>query len=705
MNERFNNNLQKGFTTSPKEIIKEFNIMCHTHVVTQNKKTYINFPICFDIETTNVIKKIPHGVNRRGVEKFEEQKGAFMYAFTLCVNGISYIGRTWFDFHNVLQMLRSMTKSYITIFVQNLDFEFQFIKDRFEWEEVKTTGNRKPFKAITTDGVIFRCSAKMSNASLSTIGKNLNTYKIMKMVGDLDYNIPRNSKTVLTFPEYGYIENDGKVVCAYIQEYLDMGYKIPNIPNTSTGFVREFVRKKMKEAKDKRVQNWKLTLEEYQICKWAFQGGYTHANAKHVGNVIPNVKSFDFASSYPAVMLSEKYPIGNPIHEQIYTLERFEFINENYLSVFHIKLHNVRQRESVPDSYISYSKCETIVNPVLNNGRVVECSELSTCITNIDYEIIRHCYTFDEYNIEICDFMYWEMDYLPSYMIDSVIELFHAKSTLKGISGSETEYMMKKAMLNSLYGMCVTDSIKPQYTYMNGDWQMLDISNIDEYNNDKQRFTYYPWGVFITAYARRNLWNGIFELGDDYVYSDTDSVKFINYEKHSEYFAEYNKNITNKIYTVLRFFGYIDYKLPKPLGIWDDDGHYKQFKTLGAKRYCILTDDDNFKITIAGLSKTASEYIKNRGGFDFFIDGMTIPHDYINYSEYVTVGTAKAKLAHTYIDTPLTMEIIDKNGVAEEMTELSCCNLSSVDFTMSLATDYLRYLQIFINYAPILSRK
>lgn len=704
-NERFEYNLTTMFETNPEHIIREFNSMCRNHTIKQNKKQYINFPICFDIETTNIVKKIPNGVDRSGNTKFIEQKSAFMYAFTLCVNGISYIGRTWEDFNNVLQMMRSLTNAYITIFVQNLDFEFQFVKDRFEWESVKTTDNRKPFKAITVDGFIFRCTAKMSNANLATIGKNLINYKVFKMEGDLDYSIPRNSKTKLTFPEYGYIENDGKVVCAYVQEFLDQGYKVPNIPNTSTGFVREFVRNKMKQSKNKNVQEYKLTLQEYQMCKTTFQGGYTHANASHVGAVINNVKSYDFASSYPSVMLSEKYPMGNPIHKIIETLEDFDHINKNYLSVFAIKLVNVRQRENIPDSYISYSKCETIVNPVLNNGRVVECDELTTVITNIDYEIIKQCYVFDYENIEIADFMYWENDYLPKYMVDSVIELFHAKSTLKGVEGAETEYLMKKAMLNSLYGMCVTDSIKPTYTYKNNEWVIEQNNSIDDYNNDKQRFTYYPWGVFVTAYARRNLWNGIFELGNDYIYSDTDSVKFINEQKHAEYFKQYNENITSKIYSVLRERGYNGYTLPKPLGIWDDDGHYKQFKTLGAKRYCVLTHDDTFKITIAGLSKTASEYIKNRGGFDFFNDGMYIPADYIDQSEYTTVGTAKAKLAHTYIDTPITTEIVDNQGNAEEMTELSCCVLTPVDFTMSLSHDYLQYLMVFCKYQGILSKK
>lgn len=41
-------------------------------------------------------------------------------------------------------------------------------------------------------------------------------------------------------------------------------------------------------------------------------------------------------------------------------------------------------------------------------------------------------------------------------------------------------------------------------------------------------FGAFQFGVWVTAYARRNLWQGILALDYNVVYCDTDSIKFID---------------------------------------------------------------------------------------------------------------------------------------------------------------------------------
>ena len=286
--------------------------------------------------------------------------------------------------------------------------------------------------------------------------------------------------------------------------------------------------------------------------------------------------------------------------------------------------------------------------------------------------------------------------YLPKYMLQSVIEFYQKKTTLKGVQGKEREYLLFKGMLNSLYGMTVTDFAKPEIVY-NDEWkkELLDLNKcIDEYNNSKGRFLYYPWGVVVTALARKNLWSGILELGNDYIYSDTDSVKFINAEKHEEYFKRYNEDITNQLKTMckLKGFNYEDLApktvkgVRKPLGVWDDDGFYEYFKTLGAKRY-IVSEQGKLKTTIAGLGKKAgAEYlleISNNNmlqAFKNFRIGLKVP------------AGRTGKNTHTYIDDEFKGIIVDYLGNECKIDSLSSVHLEQASFEMSISETFAEFL-------------
>jgi hypothetical protein len=76
---------------------------------------------------------------------------------------------------------------------------------------------------------------------------------------------------------------------------------------------------------------------------------------------------------------------------------------------------------------------------------------------------------------------------------------------------------------------------------------------IHKYNESKGRFLFYPWGIWVTAYARRNLWSAILNVGNDYVYSDTDSIKALNFETHQPYIDAYNKEITFKLFKMMDY--------------------------------------------------------------------------------------------------------------------------------------------------------
>lgn len=255
---------------------------------TNKKLKYFNIPCSFDIETTSFYDN--------------EEKRAIMYEWTFGIMGLCIIGRTWSEFEYLIDQLSKILdlneNKRLICYIHNESFEFQFMRKHFSWNKVFAIGEREPIYAITESGVEFRCSLKLSGYKLETLGKQLIKYPCKKLVGYLDYNKIRHSKTLLKpDTEILYCLNDVKVVMCYIMETIERcKYSIAQIPLTKTGFVRNYCRnmcfyEEGKAHKDsfkrldyKRLIN-KLTLEsdEYKQLKRAFAGGFTHANPFIVG--------------------------------------------------------------------------------------------------------------------------------------------------------------------------------------------------------------------------------------------------------------------------------------------------------------------------------------------------------------------------------------------------------------------------------------
>lgn len=317
-----------------------------------------------------------------------------------------------------------------------------------------------------------------------------------------------------------------------------------------------------------------------------------------------------------------------------------------------------------------------------------------TTLTEVDYSIIKECYTWD--SISVSNVKYAHKAYLPKGVLFSILKLYQDKTELKDVTGMEVEYLLSKGMLNSIYGMTVTDIVKPLVTYSD-EWGREPQNLGDEiikYNDSKNRFLFYAWGIWVTAYARRNLWTGIFTCQDDYIYSDTDSLKILNYPKYEKYIKWFDEQIVSKMIAMCEFYNF-DIQLLSPvtkdgkvktIGVWDFDGHYTRFKTLGAKRYLYETKK-GLVLTVAGLSKQNGlnymlDICENDSlkVFNMFNDNLFIPRD------------KTGKMTHTYIDYEITAMVIDYLGVSRETTSVSGVHLEKCEFTLSISDQFKTFL-------------
>ena len=697
------------------DLIRYYGELPKAETVTDRKTKikYYNLPCAFDIETTNIVDD-------------PKNRMAFPYHMQLMIGSTFITCRTIEQLGQVFSKLQHdynlNGKKRLIMYVHNLPFEFQFIRCYFHFNECMSKSQRQVMKVFFDQfGIEMRDSYVLSGMSLEKTAENLTWPEhssIRKLKGDLDYKLIRFPSTKITKAELDYCYNDVKIICCYIEEQIKMyDGDITKIPLTNTGRVRRHVRKhcfSIKETNKKTGKKYptykklmnQLTLEadEYGYLLDAFLGGYTHANAMYSTKLLKDVHSIDFTSSYPTVMMSEQYPMSKGIFIDNLNITSYDdfvtYLSDNRLAVVMVEFTDLETKPEVPDDYLSDSRVyESKGKIIQNNGRIHKAEWVQEILTNIDLDMVVKAYSFT--SMKITSGWFYYKNYLPREIIECVLEFYWDKTTLKGIKGKEAEYLLKKGMLNSLYGMCVTDICKDEEkcTFENG-WK-TDKADVDkkiaDYNKDPNRFLSYAWGVFITAYARRNLFTGIMSMGKDYVYCDTDSIKFLNMEKHKAYIEDYNRNIIRKCTECLNSHGLDPAMLApknqkgveKQIGIWDYEGRYDYFKTLGCKRYLTYKDGE-FDLTCAGLPTKA--------GLDALLaDGTDIQQVFNKFNQEFDVPVGNAdKLGHDYVDKSFEYSGVDKDGNYDRIVYRSCCVLFDISFKVNFAEMYQLFLDNYV---------
>lgn len=595
----------------------------------------------FDIETTSLFyingkwqgfdPSIPQKSNKKlGIKGYDEiEKGGCCYHCQFSINDKVYSFREIAEFENVLKKISNPFLKKI-IWVHNLGFEFQWlipILKKYTVINMIAREVRKPICfTIKELNIEFRCSYMLTNLSLEKSAKNYTN--VLKAKGDLDYSVIRSPLSNMTEKEKYYCEMDCVCLFEIIKHFKKEYRHLQLIPYTQTGEVRRAYKKRVPYIHYEYVQNLIPSLEEYKILRSAFMGGICHANALWVNQVIKgDIVSSDISSSYPFVLVSEKYPCERfrkikPEHEKFYN-------GENYAKIYVLRLSNVRAK--MYNHYISYSHVTKCAGEVLDNGRIVKADHFETIITDIDFEMIKASYSFDVEKIEV-----WvsRKDYLPKYFINFVLDSYVNKTKLKGVTSAdgmaESLYMKSKQMINTLFGAQCTNIVSSSCIFDDGEWKTSPLTDdfmqmkLDE---EKERYGLFVYsaGVYCTAYARKNLFERLidnnYELDFDVLYYDTDSLKILNMDKHRHIFEDYNKRVVDKLWKMCITLN-IPFKKCKPkdingkehlIGEFDmNDGHYSEFVTLGAKRYCYRdVDDKKLHMAVSGVSKLAVDTLND----------------------------------------------------------------------------------------------
>lgn len=640
-----------------------FDILKKDIVKSGKHKMYQRHPMTFDIETS----KIP--------TDDEGHYQAFMYIWQICIEGNVVFGRRWEELQEFMEKVVNAYKlsegERVVVYVHNLSFEFQFIQDYFNFTDVFAIASRSILTAKTAH-LEFRCSYKLSNMSLAKFIENTPNTLHYKGIDDLDYATVRTPDTPLNEVELGYCFNDVKGLYECVMELLKED-NIATIPLTSTGYVRRDCRKAMNKNKNNRKMflRSRLTLLQYKLLRECFRGGNTAGDRYLTNLILKNVGSYDLSSSYPFQMIAREYPLGKWNYGVIPDIKTLEEYNRKYSTIARYTFKNIHLRDEKPIPYIPQSKCLALGDDrEIYNGRILHADCLTISMTNIDYDIVKEQYVYDEIAVE--EFHYSRKGLLPKELRDTIMYYFEKKSKLKGDEEHYYEYMKSKNKLNSIYGMTVTNILNTEIEYHDGEYTEKKMTEeemheaLDKYYKNHRSFLNYSWGVFVTAYARRELEDGLNIAGLDTIYCDTDSVKYIG--NHDREFEEYNKKL-NKECEEKGIKNYAEVNGKRfYMGIFDKEKGYDEFITLGAKKYAFL-QNGKLGITVSGLSKKkGAEELEKKGGLRrfqrnevFYNSGRTIAQYNSEKVHDITVNGCTFSTASNLaiVDTTYTLGISD----------------------------------------------
>lgn len=649
----------------------------------------------FDIETTNtyqVEKEFPgwHAYAYHMQISLYTQRDQYIYLFR------EWDLVTWF-FDQIAEHFKLEEKRHIILWVANFSFEFQFLRKRLQWDSGEwdffAKEERQPLKA-TYRGIEFRECLSITRGSLAQLAKDY--CKTQKLVGDLDYSVPRNSKTPLTPEEEAYCINDVAILAEFSQyifnTYIRDGH---HIPMTATSIImREFKEeyKSMCKARDKRlrlypgmsdleytdyVRRMFPTQSDYSLyMRYLFRGGYVHANAVFAGADPVPAHMRDITSHYPARM-NLAYCPRTPFRRRKWDPS----LVKSKCCIIHAIFKDIRATTS--HSIESKNKLLSYFCVRFDNGRVFSGQQIEVLLTELDFQIYQLFYSWKE--MQVLDFYTAERGKFPPFVLKVLNRKYKEKNRLKRAGlGKSQKYTIVKAGVNTCYGALVKRIrlIRHLYDTILNDWKEDPVEvNFDE---EKAKQLLCPYhGIWVTAAARFELLTVLYRLtraGVIVYYMDTDSMKYEPSHKAERIFQHYNNTIKrHRLKRGLRDSEFND------LGEFDIEEKNKDgspkivlFKSLGAKRYVYATDEEIIA-TVAGMPKMSIKALGDtqEAIFDSFsICGFALTQDESN------------KLTTRYIDDYSNAMI---NG--ELMEELSSVALYQIPFKLTVKDEYRAFIK------------
>lgn len=661
-------------------------------------KPYLNSGIidmgaAFDIETTSFYS-----------EKYKKAI-ATMWHWQFGLDDVTYTGRTWREFLSFMEKINALAEkagATLLVLVQNFSFEFQFIKGLFDWNinedgymDIFAKSDREILYARWKN-IEFRDTLALTGMGLAKYQKNYGT-KVGKLSGDLDYSLKRHYMTRILDSEMAYNINDVQVLTSFFHVYLKRAFldQKEKIPLTSTGIVRgciknEFYKLSKAEQREYRrlMRKCMPSRDLYLLMReFGFRGGLVHSNTSLCNDLIDeSLRGRDLKSAHPTKMLRNlmpyKYTRKNKNAFKL-ILEQAE-THENYGFMGVFKFYNIRTKGW--HCLESKNKVMESHNAIYENGRLASAVDknkdtpgfIKVCISDIDWKCYNIIYEWEKVE---CELLY-ECDKrpLPDFIRHEICKYFVEKETCP--DGSVERNNAKKKV-NGIFGMFATGLVEQELNFNPKDKKFYNTGKFKSYDELTKNLLVIPqWSLETAALTRLDICRALEVVGMDAAYYDTDSVKYLHYEKYEAFFEEYNKKCIEANHK-MNTYEY-DKKYFEHLGCFEYEYDTDQggFKTLGAKRYIYKIDGEPH-VTVAGMKKGSLENYCEKNGLDIFE---------VFQDKLILTAADSKKTTTTYTDDPVDDILEDYDGNVCPIHEESCVAIINIPFKMKVDMEFLRQI-------------
>lgn len=232
----------------------------------------------------------------------------------------------------------------------------------------------------------------------------------------------------------------------------------------------------------------------------AYLGGWCYLNPRYRDKVLTDISGYvyDVNSLYPFVQVSCKFPFGQPT---IFTENIEENMNGLYIIKFKACFH-------LKENGLPFIKNENIGKDyTIDNSELVR--ELTLC--SVDFQnFIENYYVYQFEPIKL-----WKFRAIKG-VFDKYVKHWYS---IKKNATNPTQRTISKLFLNNLGGKFGTKT--------KSGYKLLEIKDgalhytMHESHRDP---IYVPVAIFMTAYARMYIMQGAKKAGNNFLYSDTDSI-------------------------------------------------------------------------------------------------------------------------------------------------------------------------------------